>query len=160
LIIHFSVSGFIKGRPSTDDLSHEAVAGREAVADALRGTNHQVERKAGRHFEFDFRRLVSGMSLVRHDDEQIHIRILRGSAVSVGTKEDDPLGMKLARHGLRVFQDAGAVDHRLDTVRQITGIFQARREGAETQRDWSLPGEGGGLGRPRKRKSEKIFAPG
>ena len=93
------------------DFAHEGIARVEPPPELLRRAHQQIQGKWRADFCFDRRGLIRCTLHVRHDDEQIHVRIGRRPAACMGTEKDNSFRPKAPRDFVGVSLNLPQCDH-------------------------------------------------
>lgn len=82
-------------RAILDDVTQTSVTHGQTLFDLFGRAHERVDRKWGTGREEDFNRLVDRSSGERQDDQEVNIRIGRGTPVSVRAEQDDAQRLRL-----------------------------------------------------------------
>ena len=110
---HSRVPAFIERLTLFEDLRDEIVVHRQPLPDRLRAANDQVHREAGADAFQNLGCLDGRVSLVWHDDQQVHVGILIRLPVGIRSEEHDALRTELTHHFVHERLDFVSPDHHL-----------------------------------------------
>jgi len=93
----------------------------------LGGPNQDVRRETDIGLQKHFDRLVEGLSLKRHDDQKVHIGILRYITSRVRAKKDHALGVELPDNSLDGISNFFHGDHAASSQNESSSIIPTAR---------------------------------